>query len=165
LNPAAAAEANRRDDAATRAFSNVSLKSADGRCLFINPTKGDFRQNLIPIDVKACDGSPNEKFDIITAGKHNNAKGAALVVSALTQGCVNFDSRRAAGDTTILFSCGGRADGESQTTDSQLFTFTGGRTITLAPQNSKGAICLVPKGDLLDSTNCTGDASQTFTIV
>lgn len=26
-------------------------------------------------------------------------------------GCVNFDPRRAAGDTVIMFSCGGRADG------------------------------------------------------
>jgi hypothetical protein len=28
-----------------------------------------------------------------------------------TQGCLNFDPRRAAGDTVIIFSCGGRADG------------------------------------------------------
>ena len=28
-----------------------------------------------------------------------------------TQGCISFDSRRQAGDTVILFSCGGRADG------------------------------------------------------
>lgn len=28
-----------------------------------------------------------------------------------TQGCLNFDPRRAAGDQVVLFSCGGRADG------------------------------------------------------
>lgn len=28
-----------------------------------------------------------------------------------TQACLNFDPRRAAGNTVILFSCGGRADG------------------------------------------------------
>ena len=30
---------------------------------------------------------------------------------AQTEGCLNFDSRRAAGDTVIMFSCGGRGDG------------------------------------------------------
>lgn len=34
-----------------------------------------------------------------------------LIVSSLTQGCLNFDPRRAVGDTVIMFSCGGRADG------------------------------------------------------
>lgn len=165
LNPTAAAEANTRDDTATRAFSDVSLKSADGRCLFIDPTAGDFRENLIPVQLKECDGSANEKFDIITAGKHNNAKNSMLIVSTLMQGCLNFDSRRAAGDTVIMFSCGGRADGEGQTTDSQLFPFTGEKSILLAPENGKNATCLVPKGNLLDQANCSGGADQLFTIV
>jgi hypothetical protein len=34
-----------------------------------------------------------------------------LVVSTLTQACLNFDGRRAAGNQVLLFSCGGRADG------------------------------------------------------
>lgn len=131
LNPEAAAEANVRDDTATRAFSSVSLKSSSGQCLFIDPEAGDFRQNLIPVQLKDCDGSANEKFDIITAGKHNDQPNSILVVSTTvsnfpstkvltspliwfllqTQGCLNFDPRRAAGDTVVLFSCGGRADG------------------------------------------------------
>lgn len=81
LNAQAAAEANQRDDTATRAFSGVSVKAADGTCLFIDPTAGDFRQNLIPVQTKTCDGSANEKFDIITAGKHINQQGGMLVVS------------------------------------------------------------------------------------
>jgi hypothetical protein len=28
-----------------------------------------------------------------------------------TQGCISIDTRRPAGDTVTLFSCGGRADG------------------------------------------------------
>ena len=81
LNAEAAAEANPRDDTATRAFSGVSVKAFDGTCLFIDPTAGDFRQNLIPVQTKTCDGSANEKFDIITAGKHINQEGGMLVVS------------------------------------------------------------------------------------
>jgi hypothetical protein len=165
LNPTAAAQANTRDDTATRAFSNVQLKSANGQCLFIDPTAGDFRENLIPVQVKSCDNSDNEKFDIITAGKHNNAKNSMLIVSSLTQGCLNFDDRRAAGDQVIMFSCGGRADGEGQTTDSQLFPFTGSSTIVLAPENAKNQTCLVPKGSLLDVAACTGGNDQVFTIV
>jgi hypothetical protein len=83
LNPSAAAEANVRDDAAVRAFSSVSLQSSGGDCPFIDPTAGDFRENLIPVQLKACDGSPNTKFDIITQGKHNNVAGQALIVSSL----------------------------------------------------------------------------------
>lgn len=83
MNPEAAAEANVRDDTATRAFSSASLKSADGQCLFIDPTAGDFRENLIPVQLKSCDGSAGQKFDIITKGKHNNVADSMLVVSTV----------------------------------------------------------------------------------
>lgn len=164
LNPTSAAESHQRDDTATRAFASVSLKSANGQCLFIDPTAGDFRQNLIPIAVQPCTGSANEKFDLITQGKHNNAEGATLVVSSLMQGCLSFDARRAAGDTAHIFSCGGRADGEGETTNSQLFDFAGGNTITLAPQNGDGQVCLVPNGAKLDQATCSG-AADVYSIV
>ncbi|KAH7346823.1 hypothetical protein BKA65DRAFT_284888 [Rhexocercosporidium sp. MPI-PUGE-AT-0058] len=164
LNPSSAAEAHQRDDTATRAFTSVSLKSANGQCLFIDPTAGDFRQNLIPIAVQPCTGSANEKFDLITKGKHIKDEGATLVVSSLTQGCLSFDARRAAGDTAHIFSCGGRADGGGEQTSSQLFTFAGGNTITLAPQNGDGKVCLDPKGAKLDQTTCSG-AADVYTIV
>lgn len=164
LNPTSAAGSHQRDDTATRAFTSVSLQSANGQCLFIDPTAGDFRQNLIPIAVQPCTGSPNEKFDLITQGKHNNAEGATLVVSSLMQGCLSFDARRAAGDTAHIFSCGGRADGEGETTNSQLFDFAGGNTITLAPQNGDGQVCLVPNGAKLDQATCSG-AADVYTIV
>lgn len=85
LNPQAAAAANVRDGTATRAFSATTFKAANGQCLFIDPLAGDFRQNLIPVQLKTCDGSANEKFDIITAGKHNNAANSMLVVSSLVR--------------------------------------------------------------------------------
>lgn len=47
----------------------------------MDPTTGDFRENLIPVTIAACDGSAGQKFDIITAGAHNNVKGTALIVS------------------------------------------------------------------------------------
>lgn len=81
LNPAAAAKANQRDDTATRAFSNATIKTSSGKCLFVDPVAGDFRENLIPVQLKACDGGANEQFDIITKGKHNDQPGSMLVVS------------------------------------------------------------------------------------
>jgi hypothetical protein len=39
------------------------------------------------------------------------------VIVIQMQGCLNFDSRRAAGDTVIMFSCGGRADGGMSSLD------------------------------------------------
>lgn len=114
--------------------------------------------------MQTCTGSANEKFDLITKGAHNNAQNSTLIVSSLTQGCVNFDDRRAAGDTVILFSCGGRADGVSGTTNSQLFEFAGGNTITLAPQNADGKVCLDDKGGKLDQAACGGSVGV-FTIV
>ena len=90
LQPTAAAESHQRDETAKRAFSSVSIRAPNGQCLFIDPTAGDFRQNLIPVSLVDCTGSPNEKFDVITEGKHNkprgNQQGAALVVSALVSG-------------------------------------------------------------------------------
>lgn len=164
LQPSAAAESNSRDAAAVRAFSSVSLKAADGNCLFVDPTAGDFRQNLIPVTLQPCTGSAGEKFDLITSGAHNNIANSTLVVSSLTQGCLNFDPRRAAGDTVILFSCGGRADGGGAVTDSQLFTFGGGNSLALAPENAKGATCLVGKNGKLDQAACDGQADQVFTV-
>ncbi|KAF7928992.1 hypothetical protein BELL_0247g00080 [Botrytis elliptica] len=168
LNPSAAAEANEMDNTAVKAFSSVALKDASGQCLFIDPTAGDFRQNLIPITLQTCDGSQNQAWDIVTSGKHNNVAGSVLVVSSLTQGCLNFDPRRAAGDTVIMFSCGGRADGDGLVTNSQLFPFIEGQTdILLAPENGNNATCLVANADgKLDSTTCAGDAtSQSFSIL
>ncbi|KAL8727994.1 MAG: hypothetical protein Q9181_005498 [Wetmoreana brouardii] len=164
LNPEAAAEANVRDDTATRAFSSTSIKSNDGQCLFIDPTAGDFRQNLIPVQLQECSGAAGEKWDIITKGKHIDQEGAMLAVSTVTQGCLNFDPRRAAGDTVVLFSCGGRADGEGQVTDSQEFAFKDGETsLQLTPSNAKGT-CLVPDGGKLGSAACNGGNNQLFQI-
>jgi hypothetical protein len=83
LNPTAAAESQQRDDTATRAFSEVEIRAPNGQCLSVDPTAGDFRQNLIPIQLVDCAGTANEKWDVITAGKHNNAKNSALIVSSL----------------------------------------------------------------------------------
>ncbi|KAJ8068119.1 hypothetical protein OCU04_003691 [Sclerotinia nivalis] len=168
LDPSAAAEANALDNTAVKAFSSVALKDASGQCLFLDPTAGDFRQNLIPITLQACDGSQNQAWDIVTSGEHNNVPGSVLVVSSLTQGCLNFDPRRPAGDTVIMFSCGGRADGDGLVTNSQLFPFIEGQTsILLAPENGNNATCLAANAaGKLDSTACGGDAtSQSFTIV
>jgi hypothetical protein len=85
LQPSSAAESNARDNTATRAFSSVSLKASNGQCLFINPTAGDFRQNLIPVNLQPCTGSLNEKFDLITEGIHNNTPNTTLVVSSLVR--------------------------------------------------------------------------------
>ncbi|CAG8983357.1 hypothetical protein HYALB_00000524 [Hymenoscyphus albidus] len=164
LQPSAAAEANKKDTTATLAFTSSSLKSSTGECLTIDPLAGDFRQNLIPVTLSACTGAPGQKFDLIAKGLHNNAANSTLVVSSLTNGCLNFDDRRAKGDTVILFSCGGRADGEGGTTGSQLFAFDGGDEILLQPQSGNGAVCLAPSGRKLDSGACTGDAGQKFSI-
>lgn len=83
LQPTAAAESHERDDTATRTFTSASIQAPDGRCLSVDPTAGDFRQNLIPISLVQCSGTPNERFDVITAGKHNNAVNSALLVSSL----------------------------------------------------------------------------------
>ncbi|TVY44302.1 hypothetical protein LOCC1_G005055 [Lachnellula occidentalis] len=165
LQPSAAAEANPKDTTATLAFSSASIKTSSGQCLFIDSTAGDFRQNLIPIAVQDCTGAAGEKFDIITAGAHNNEANSTLVVSSLTEGCLNFDDRRAAGDQVLMFSCGGRADGGGAVTDSQLFPFGGGNSIVLAPKNGAGATCLFANGAKLDEQACTGDATQAFNIV
>jgi hypothetical protein len=166
LNPSAAAEANPFDQTATRAFTKVTIHSSSGLCLFIDKTAGDFREELIPITLKPCDGSLAQKFDFITAGKHINVPGSTLIVSSLMNGCMNFDPRRAAGDTVIMFSCGGRADGEGGVSNSQLFTFTGQKSLKLQSENGNGVVCLAPgPSGRLDQTACGSGPAQEFTIV
>jgi hypothetical protein len=185
LQPSSAAEANQRDNTATRAFSSVSLVASNGQCLFVNPTAGDFRQNLIPVNLQPCGGSLNEKFDLITAGVHNNTPNTTLVVSSLvrsffpreesrtnleqTQGCISFDPRRAAGTTVQVFSCGGRGDGTGQVANSQQFPYGGGLSLLLAPLNSNNQVCLTDNSaknpPILDEGTCDGNADQLFSIV
>ena len=90
LKAEAVAEAHQRDGTATRAASAVTIKTSDGNCLTVNPCGGDFRSNLIPILTKAClpssdPKSAQQKFDLITKGKHISQEGATLVVSALVR--------------------------------------------------------------------------------
>ncbi|KIK59617.1 hypothetical protein GYMLUDRAFT_44587 [Collybiopsis luxurians FD-317 M1] len=168
LDPTAVTQAQQRDDTATRAFSAAQIQTADGQCLAVDPASGDFRENLIPIQVVACNGSDTQQWDIITSGVHDNEPGFALVVSTLTNGCLNFDPRRAAGNQVILFSCGGRADGSGAVANSQLFSFDGGAgPFPLVPQNGNNATCLTVNGGLLDQTSCTpstASGNELFTI-
>lgn len=165
LNDAAFKEAQQRDDTATRAVSNARITTADGKCLFIDLLGGDFRANLAPVQIGDCTQAQGLGFDVITAGKHNNQKGQALVVSTLSQACLNFDDRRKPGDQVIMFSCGGRADGEGQVTNSQLFAFDGKtQNIQMKPENGNGK-CLVADGERVSIAQCdANDKKQVFTI-
>ncbi|KAL7791834.1 hypothetical protein V8C37DRAFT_381496 [Trichoderma ceciliae] len=167
LNPSAVAEANPFDTTAVRPVESVNIRASDGRCLFVNPTAGDFRENLIPIQLAECSEDVSQKFDIVTKGLHDDGNaGEALVVSVLTNGCVNFDGRRAANDTVLLFSCGGRADGGGQTATSQLFPFqAGSNTIVLTPASATNQTCLIAGADRVESTQCDGQKNQVFELV
>ncbi|KAK0623662.1 hypothetical protein B0T14DRAFT_536513 [Immersiella caudata] len=149
LNPSAAAEAHQRDETATRTFSNVEIRAPNGQCISVDPTAGDFRQNLIPVALVDCSGSPNEKWDVISRGRHNKQGRipAGIVVSTLTQGCLNFDGRRQAGDTVVLFSCGGRADGSGETSTGQQFPFIGQLSFAFAPLSEGNRTCILDGPD------------------
>ncbi|KAI4281672.1 MAG: hypothetical protein L6R38_003515 [Xanthoria sp. 2 TBL-2021] len=170
LDAEAAAEAHQRDGTATRAFSAISIKASDGNCLTIAPCGGDFRQNLIPVQTKACALNSTDptfkqqKFDIITKGKHIHQEGGMLVVSALTQGCVTFDPRRKVDDQVNIFSCGGRAAGEGDETDSQIFPFTAGQTTFPLAVGKDAKTCLATAGGKVGPGGCGGKASQVFTL-
>ncbi|KAF1739791.1 hypothetical protein CRV24_001727 [Beauveria bassiana] len=169
LNNVAFNEAQQRDDAATRALANVQIKTADDRCLFVDVLSGDSRANLTPLQIADCSSvSAGQGFDVVTKGKHNDKQNQALVVSTLTQACLSFDPRRPSDSQVHMFSCGGRADGGGEVSDSQLFAFnsTGGTegTIALTPQNSPGQ-CLVAAVDKVVIAVCDDkDDKQKFTF-
>ncbi|CAK7204516.1 hypothetical protein SEUCBS139899_007273 [Sporothrix eucalyptigena] len=166
LSPSAAAEANPVDTTATRNITNVTIRAPNGQCLFVDPTAGDFRENLIPISLVDCSGTPNERWDIITAGTHNDVPGTALIVSKLTNGCVSFDGRRATNDTVNIFSCGGRADGTGQTNADQLMPFIGAFSFAFAPSGENGNVCILPGDDntRLISGVCPTNGAQLFAV-
>ena len=163
LDPAALAEAQKRDDTAVRAFSNVEIKTTDGQCLFVDPLSGDFRANLTPVQVAQCGSTAGQGWDVITSGVHNDQPGELLIVNTLTQACLNFDVRRKPGDQVNLFSCGGRADGSGKVTSSQLFKHDGmQKSSALQPQCGQG-ICLTVRGNVIDVAACNAnDGKQVF---
>ncbi|EHK21414.1 uncharacterized protein TRIVIDRAFT_125871, partial [Trichoderma virens Gv29-8] len=167
LNPSAVAEAQKFDATAVRPLESVNIRAADGRCFFVNPTAGDFRENLIPVGLAKCSEDASQKFDIVTKGVHDDAKdGEALIVSVLTNGCINFDPRRAANDQVVMFSCGGRADGSGQTATSQLFPFkAGSNNILLTPASANNKTCLVAGANRVESAQCSGQKDQVFELV
>ncbi|KOS20955.1 Kinesin-like protein KIF13B [Escovopsis weberi] len=166
LQPTAAAAANQFDVTAIRAARGANIRAPDGRCLSIDPSAGDSRQNLIPIQLDECRGDETQKFDIVTRGRHNDGTtGVALIVSTLTNGCISFDGRNRPGSRVFLFSCGGRADGEGQTDAGQLFPYDGNSTsLVMEPQSEGGRTCLVAGSQRLDSGSCGGNKSA-FQIV
>ncbi|OHF03793.1 hypothetical protein CORC01_01112 [Colletotrichum orchidophilum] len=165
LNEEAAKEAHPRDDTATRAFSDVQIKTDDGKCLFVDELSGDFRANLTPIQIAECGATDGQGWDVITAGKHNDQLNSMLIVSTLTQACFNFDPRRPAGNQVNLFSCGGRAAGDGLVTDSQLFPVnSGGGPSTFQPKNEQGK-CFTAKGKAVDIADCNADdKAQSFSF-
>lgn len=167
LNDGAFKEAQQRDDTAARALANTQIKTFDGRCLFVDALSGDFRANLTPLQIADCGSSQiGQGFDVITKGKHNDQQGQALVVSTLTQACLSFDPRRPADSQVHLFSCGGRADGGGEVSNSQLFVLGGKEQgpIALKPQNSPGK-CLVSAGNKVIIGDCNDkDDDQKFTF-
>ncbi|KAL8896254.1 MAG: hypothetical protein Q9192_003190 [Flavoplaca navasiana] len=164
LNGEAAAEAHQIDAKAVFGSRAVSIKTFDGKCLTTNPCGGDFRQNLIPVQTTACDLKDNkQRFDIITKGKHIQEEGGMLVVSTLTNGCLNLDGRRNDGAANI-FSCGGRAGGEGDETPAQIFSFIkGGTSSSLQLQNDNETCLAVASGKLV-AAGCSAEASQDFTL-
>lgn len=106
LDPAATEEAQQRDDTATRALTAVPItvctqaqahpscviskyvidaQTSTGLCFSVDPLSGDFRENLTPVQLLPCDGTQGQQWDVITAGKHNNVPGTALIVSTLVR--------------------------------------------------------------------------------
>lgn len=154
-------EAQQRDDTATRALSNVQIQNSDGDCLFVDPSSGDFRANLTPVQSASCGSTAGQGWDIITSGQHNDRDdGSVLIVSTLTQACLNADPRRDAGEQINLFSCGGRADGGGEVTDSQLWATDGPlENMRLSPRNGQG-FCLTGEGENVDITGCQESAEE-----
>ena len=153
-------EAHQRDDTATRAFSDIQIKTSDGKCLFVDLESGDFRANLTPIQTAGCGTTDGQGWDIITSGKHNDQEGFVLIVSTLTQACFSADPRRDPGSQIHLFSCGGRADGSGEVSDSQLFATDGPvGNLRLSPKNGAG-FCLIGSGDAVDIVRCDADAPE-----
>ncbi|KAL2760944.1 hypothetical protein ACRALDRAFT_2024821 [Sodiomyces alcalophilus JCM 7366] len=166
LDPTAAAEAHRFDRTATRPVQYVSIRASTGQCVSVDPTAGDFRQNLIPLELVPCGGRVNEKFDLITAGRNNNGsvRGGALVTSVLTNGCVSTDARRKPDDNVTLFSCGGRAGGEGETDAGQLVKVDlDSSEFKWKPANGGGDRCIVPGDGRLVLGRCGEEAI--FTII
>ncbi|CAH0044104.1 unnamed protein product [Clonostachys solani] len=164
LNQEAYEEAHHRDETATRAFSDIQIKTSDGRCLYVEKTSGDFRANLTPIQVADCGTTDGQGWDFITKGEHNDKEGYTLIVSTLTQACFNADPRRKPGSQINLFSCGGRADGSGEVTDSQLWKFDGGKgPLGLTPMNGEG-FCLFAADGVIDVDNCSNVTEQVFTL-
>ncbi|KXJ88793.1 hypothetical protein Micbo1qcDRAFT_16036 [Microdochium bolleyi] len=163
LDPKATAQAHPRDTTAVRALTGTQIKTGDGRCLFVDPLSGDFRANLTPIQVGKCDNSQAQKWDLITKGAHNNVANATLLSSSLTNACGNVDTRRQPGDQVNLFSCGGRADGSGQVTESQLFRFKAHPgPHRLRPLNNLGS-CLTVQGNRVGIEACVhGNRNQSF---
>ncbi|KAG5651820.1 hypothetical protein H0H81_007292 [Sphagnurus paluster] len=124
------------DATATRAATAAQIRSAASPniCLDVsNFRAGDFRFNLVPVALKACDSNvAGQKFDLITKGAHNNVPDGSrtLIVSSQQFTCVDRRSNINDRSRPGLFACGGRAAGDGETTADQQYFFN--RTASLS---------------------------------
>ncbi|KAL8992131.1 MAG: hypothetical protein Q9169_007345 [Polycauliona sp. 2 TL-2023] len=168
INAEAAAEAHQIDE--TAQSRPTSIKTADGKnCLTILPKCGDFRHNLIPLQAQTCDGTnENQKFEIVTKSKHISEDGGMLLVSSSTNGCLDFNAGRKGKEVT-MFSCGGRAGGEGEESNSQIFSFAGSQagiplTLKKSSEESSETCLAVEDGGKLGFATCGGGGEQSFTL-
>ncbi len=63
-----------------------------------------------------------------------------------------------------MFSCGGRADGSGEVTDSQLFAFGGGATQQFQPLNAGGQQCITAVGGSLAIAPCNRNDAKQFYV-
>lgn len=89
----------------------VYFQTFDGKCLFVDKLSGDFRANLTPVQIAECNSTNGQGWDFITVGQHIEKGTGTLVVSTLTNACLDYDSRADKEERVNLYSCGGRADG------------------------------------------------------
>ncbi|KAF8887742.1 hypothetical protein BD779DRAFT_1525957 [Infundibulicybe gibba] len=117
------------DQTATRAATSSQIRSvaSPNTCFDVsNFTAGDFRFNLVPIALAACDSSiDGQKFDLITKGEHNNVADGSRTIIVSSQQLTCVDRRSNINDRTRpgLFACGGRAAGDGETTADQQYFF------------------------------------------
>lgn len=83
LEPDAALQANKPEPGAKKAFTAVQLK-LQGKCVFVDPLGGDFRQELIPARLVECDGTNSQKFNLETSGKHiDDTSGKVVLIRSV----------------------------------------------------------------------------------
>ncbi|KAJ6527454.1 hypothetical protein B0H19DRAFT_1334800 [Mycena capillaripes] len=150
---------NPTDSAQVVSATGQAIKDSTGNCLTIDTPTGSSSVDPVPANIKPCDGSVGQQFDLFSNTTQPPAPIPGSVL--INQGCLTFNK---VDPFNIKFTvCVENTPDTADVAISQAFQpFDTTGEFALAPFGNKGNVCLASTGGKLQAANCVKTDDEHF---